>query len=291
MHIVLGATGHIGSALAQALVDREEPVIVVSRSEEKARAWKHRAASVAVVDVHDVAALRAVLERGKWLFLLNPPADPAGNTDRSERATMNAILSALAGSPIEKIVAESTYGAREGSHIGDLGVLHELEVALAAQTIPTTIVRGAYYMTNWDASLQSAEEEGVVHTFFPPDFVLPMVSPHDIGVFDARLMMEPPSSTGLHHIEGPARYSSNDVAEAFGRALGKRVEAVQVPRDAWMSTMKKIGFSSPSAESFCGMIEAAMTADLPELSGAVKGTTTLDEHIATLVRKAHKKAA
>jgi putative NADH-flavin reductase len=61
MHIVLAATGHVGSALAKALIDKGERVTLVMRNLTKAPQWQSRGAQVALVDVHDVPALSAVL--------------------------------------------------------------------------------------------------------------------------------------------------------------------------------------------------------------------------------------
>jgi uncharacterized protein YbjT (DUF2867 family) len=36
MHVILGATGHVGSAVAMALLDHREPVTVVTRDERRA---------------------------------------------------------------------------------------------------------------------------------------------------------------------------------------------------------------------------------------------------------------
>ena len=74
-----------GPAVARSLLDRGEPVTVVTRSPEKARTWESDGATAAVVDVHDTEALRAVLPEGGRLFALNPPADPTGgDTDAEE---------------------------------------------------------------------------------------------------------------------------------------------------------------------------------------------------------------
>ncbi|MCC0030425.1 MAG: hypothetical protein H6891_09455 [Brucellaceae bacterium] len=48
----------------------------------------------------------------------------SGDTDAEERETVDAIVGALAGSGLEKVVAASTYGARPGERCGDLTVLH-----------------------------------------------------------------------------------------------------------------------------------------------------------------------
>ncbi|MFT8059667.1 NAD(P)H-binding protein, partial [Salmonella enterica subsp. enterica serovar Hadar] len=46
MHIILGATGHVGSALAQALLGRNEPVTVLTRDASKTEALRRKGARV-----------------------------------------------------------------------------------------------------------------------------------------------------------------------------------------------------------------------------------------------------
>jgi uncharacterized protein YbjT (DUF2867 family) len=284
MHVILGGTGHVGSALAERLLERGEAVTIVSRDPRKAERWKARGAQVAVADVRDVRALRDVLKAGARLFLLNPPADPSTDTAEEETRSLRAILTAVEGSGLAKIVALSTYGAQPGTNIGDLGVLHEMEQALARSPIPATIVRGAYYMSNWDHAVETARAEGKLYTFFPVDFTLPMVAPRDIGRIAADLMVEPVATTGLHQVEGPARHTSADVASAFGAALDRTVDPVEIPRDAWLPTMSAIGFSAAAAQSFAGMTEAAIRTPLPAVETVTRGSTALQQYIDALVR-------
>jgi uncharacterized protein YbjT (DUF2867 family) len=284
MHIILGGNGHIGSALAQTLLSQGESVTIVSRSSSSIPVWQKRGAQVEVVDVYNTIKLRNVFAKGKRLFLLNPPANPATDTDVEERKTLVSILEAIENSDLEKIVAESTYGAQPGHQIGDLGVLSEMEQQLAAQPIPFSIIRAAYYMSNWDFALQTARQDGVINTFFPTDFVLPMVAPRDISQLAARLMTEPVESTGLYNIEGPERYSPLDVAEAFAKALKKPVKAVEIVRDQWINTMQKMGFSNEAAKSFSNMTTIAMEGDLPTRDVVIRGAISLKNYIVELVR-------
>ena len=284
MHIILGGNGHIGSALAQALLLQGEPVTIVSRDPACEPKWQKLGASVAIADVRDTSRLREVLARGTRLFLLNPPADPATDTDAQERKSLASILAAVEGSGIEKIVAQSTYGAQAGQHIGDLGVLYEMEQGLSALPIPCSIIRAAYFMSNWDFSLHTAQQEGIIHTFFAPDYVLPMVAPQDIGHFAARLMMEPAASTGLHFFEGPERYSPLQVAQAFATALQKPVQAVEIPQGGWKEAMQSVGFSAQSAESFANMTEITRQGAFPEPGAVVRGATSLSSYVAELAK-------
>ena len=146
MHIILGGTGHVGSAAARRLLALGQPVTVVSRSPDKRADWERQGARFAVADALDADALRAVFRQGQSALLLNPPADISGDTDAQERRSVAAILQALDGSGLRHVVAESTMGAQPGEHLGDLGVLYELEQGLRRQAIPASIVRAAYYM-------------------------------------------------------------------------------------------------------------------------------------------------
>lgn len=241
-------------------------------------------ADVAVADVHDVETLRGIFGQGRRLFLLNPPAAPDCDMAAEERRSLAAILSALTGADLEKIVAESTYGAKPGERIGDLGVLSEMEQALTAQPVPTTIIRAAYYMSNWRASLQAVREQGVVQTLFPKDFNLPMVAPSDIGEIAAHLMTEAIEQTGFHFIKGPDRYSPQDVAVAFAAILGRPVSVESVPDDQWLTTLKGMGFSNEAAESFANMTTATLNETFPALNSVEWGVTSLHEYLQQLVQ-------
>lgn len=286
MHIILGATGHIGSALAQLLLDRHEPVTLVLHSSDKAGEWQRRGAHTAVADVHDVDALRRVFQLGQRLFLLNPPAPPTTDTAAEERKSVASIVAALHGSGLKKIVAESTYGAQPGDQVGDLGVLYELEQALAAQPIPASIIRAAYYFSNWDAALATARKDGHIMSLFPADFLLPMVAPHDIAQLAGRLLTEPLAHTGLHYIEGPVRYSAADVAAAFAEALRRPVVVKAVPRPAWPAALQQLGFSMPAAKSMAAMTGVTLDERYPQPEQPVRGTTTLQQYINGLAQAA-----
>jgi uncharacterized protein YbjT (DUF2867 family) len=285
MHIILGATGRVGSAVAMTLLEQGEPVTVVTRDPRRAEAFTRRGAVAAVADVHDVDALRSVLQQGRSAFLLMPPADPSTDTVAEERRAVASIARALKGTHLRKVVVQSTYGAQPGDGLGDLAVLYDLEQAVAELEVPASVIRAAYYMSNWDSALGTARDEGVVHTFFPRDFSLPMVAPGDVGRAAARLLTTQVDHTGVHYVEGPAAYSADDVARACAEALGRDVRTVEVPRSEWLDTFRSLGFSAAAAASYARMTEIAM--DGTERPAAPeRGRTTLTAYVSGLVRAA-----
>ncbi|MET3898165.1 uncharacterized protein YbjT (DUF2867 family) [Devosia sp. UYZn731] len=277
MYIIMGGTGHVGGAAASFLLDRGEQVTIITRNASRAGAWARRGAVLAEVDVHDVTALRRVFQTGKRAFLLNPPADPATDTDVEERATVASIVAALDGSGLEKVVAESTYGAQPGERCGDLNVLYELEEGLLAQPIPAAIIRAAYYFSNWDAMLELARSDGKIATMYPPHLKIPMVAPIDLGKVAGELLMAPLEEIGTHYVEGPEPYSSADVAQAFADALGREVSLSIAPRESWVDEFKKLGFSDPAAQSYARMTGVTFDGDYDMPQNPIRGSVRLQD--------------
>jgi uncharacterized protein YbjT (DUF2867 family) len=278
MYIVLGGTGRVGSALVETLLSRGEQVTLVARDRTKARRLEARGARVVIADIRDVDALRRAYQEGERLYMLNPSADTSTDTQARERETVANMVRALGGSRIKKVIAHSTFGARPGDLVGDLNVLYEMEEAIKRTGIPNSVLRAAYYMSNWGSALATAKE-GVVKTFFPVDLKFAMVAPRDLGVAAADLMMAPIEQCECVLVEGPARYSSADVAAAFAAALGREVRAETIPERDWIDTYRKLGFSERAAISYANMTRTLYEKNFPPESSTVHGKTSLREFI------------
>lgn len=283
MFVILGGTGQVGSVTARALLNAGQDVTVVTRNEAHGADLKAAGAKVAVADIRNTDAMREVFQTGRRAFLLNPPADPSGDTDAEERANVTAILSALDGSGLEKVVAASTYGAFEGERCGDLTVLHGFEQALLDQPIPVAINRGAYYMSNWAGMAQTAQESGILPSFFPAELSLPMVAPADLGEAAARRLMTGTDDTGIEHVEGPARYTARDVAVAFAAAMGRSVEVQEIPPEALEDTFLQFGFSKEAAASYACMTRRVIDGKTDTAAAPRKGATSLEAYAASVL--------
>ncbi|MEO7689980.1 MAG: NmrA family NAD(P)-binding protein [Sphingomonas sp.] len=279
MYIILGGTGHIGSATTLALLRNSNPVTVVTRERAHAEALERAGATIAVADVHDIEATRAILRTGRRALLINPPADVKADSDVEETRTASSIVEAVKGSGLEKVVAASTYGAQPGERLGDLNVLFEFEEGLRAQGIPVAINRGAYYFSNWTPQIEAVRKRGTLQSFFPADFLLPMVAPLDLGEAAARRLTEPAEAAGLHHVEGPRRYSAQDVGDAFAAALKRPVEVEVVPREQWEAAFRAIGFSAAAAHSYTRMTAATLDEHYEMPGEPERGTVTLQDFI------------
>lgn len=283
MFVIVGGTGQVGSETARFLMDEGQEVTIVTRSESHGEELKGAGAQIAVADIRDVESLRRVFRSGKRAFLLNPPAAPSTDTNKEERKNVAAIISALDGSGLEKIVAASTYGAFDGERCGDLTVLHAFEQALKKQSIPAAINRAGYYMSNWAGMTEPVREHGTLPSFFPADLSIPMVAPADLGKAAARRLMSDTDDVGIEHVEGPDRYTANDVAAAFAQKIGRKVEVQEVPRETLQDTFREFGFSDEAAASYACMTGRLIDGKTDTADGPSFGTTTLKSYISTIL--------
>lgn len=196
---------------------------------------------------------------------------------RSHTVASHANLTAVPGPAVFHFGA-CPWATRRDAH-------YRLEQGLARQPIAWTVQRGAYYFTNWEPALGTARGAGRVDSFYPPDFKLPMVAPHDLGVLAAERLLTGAAHGSITPVEGPRRYSPGDVARAFGRALGRPVEVRVIPRGDWPEALAQMGFSQAAAESFGRMTEHTLGGDFPSEDEVERGPTTLEQFVADLVRE------
>jgi len=288
MNIVLGASGHVGGTVARRLLEQGRAVTVVLHRSEQAAAWSARGASVAVLDVHDTAALTAAFCKARRAFLLNPPASPSLDVDREERRTVHSILEAVRSASLEKIVVQSTYGAQANPHCGDLGSLYIFEQGARETGVPLCIVRAAYFMSNWFGALSTAQQSGVFPSLLPKGFKAPMVAPQDVGELAARLLVAPVEETGVYNIEGPEPYTPEDVAAVLGNVLGRDVTVDEIPHSQWLEFYRRNGFCPEAAQSYAAMtgifVDGRYERPRMPLRGATDLQTCLRNQASTLSR-------
>ncbi|TFW19814.1 NAD-dependent epimerase/dehydratase family protein [Massilia arenosa] len=285
MFVIMGASGHVGAEVMRALVQAEQHVIAVTHDPAHARAWEGTGVQTAIADLEQPESLRQVFRRGRRAFLLNPPAAVDGDTDARERHTAACIVEAVRDAGLEKVVIESTGGARPGERLGDLNVLWELEEGVRRLGVPAAINRAGFYMSNWDAQLPAIRETGKLVSLFPRGLKLPMAAPRDLGAAAAKRLLSPVTDTGIRYVEGPERYSADDVAAAFAAALQRDVQVEVVPRDGWVASFRSLGFSEPAAQSYARMTGTVMD-DLDLPGDPLRGTVPLQDYIRSLVTRA-----
>jgi NAD(P)H dehydrogenase (quinone) len=246
MFAITGVTGQVGGAAARALLDAGHAVRAVLRDKSKAAAWVDLGAEVAIAEVEDTEAMQAAFAGTEGVFVMVPPnfaPQPGYPEARAAAVSLARVLAAVAP---QRVVALSSIGGQRESGLGLITQVHILEEALAALPIPTAILRPTWFMENslWD--IAPARETGTVASFLQPlDRAYSMVATADIGRVIAATLVQAWQGRRVIEIEGPQRYTQNEVASLLGDVLGRKVQAQAVPREQWEALFQSQGAAWP----------------------------------------------
>ena len=283
MFTVTGITGKVGGQVARDLLAKGLKVRAVVRTPAKGEEWAALGCEIAVANIDDAAALTEAFRGAEGVFLMTPPNyDPEiGFPDTHQNAA--AIREAIEKGQPKKVVFLSTVGAQatELNLLNNSGIT---EAMLRTVSVPVAFLRAAWFMENAAWDIESAKT-GVVHSFLQPlDHRIPMVATEDIAQTAAGLLGETWKGVRVVELEGPERYSANDVAAALADVLGNPVRNEIVPRASWEELFRSQGMKNPllRIRMVDGFNEDWINFESgPE--GTKKGTTTLTSALRSLV--------
>jgi uncharacterized protein YbjT (DUF2867 family) len=285
MFAVTGISGKVGGTVARTLLGRGLQVRAVLRDAQKARHWEMQGCEIALAQADDEAALTGAFQDVDGVFLMQPPDyDPAPGFPKivSRCAAMRA---ALCRTRPRKVVYLSTVGA----HVAQPNLLNNAKITedmLRGTGLPVCMLRAAWFMENASRDVDAARA-GQIDSFLQPlHHPVPMVATLDIGRNAAQILQEEWAGVRVVELEGPARYSANDIAAGFGAALGKTVRVRAVPRDTWEALFRSQGMQHPGARirMLDGFNEGWVDFERGAGMELRRGDTPLDAVLATLVK-------
>lgn len=284
MFVVLGATGHTGSAVVETLLAHKQPVRVIVRAADKGASWKAKGADVAVASLEDVSAMTRALTGANGVYLLVPPNYGATAWLSEQRQRMDQAAQAVKASGIPHVVFLSSIGGHLAEGTGPIRAARYGEQALGAVAKNLTILRPCYFMENWAPGIGMAKGQGLLPTFIAPTARVPMISTKDIGRTGAEQLIAGGRGQQVVELAGPVEYSPDEAAAALGRILGKPVSTQPAPLSAVVPTFTSFGFSTEAAtlfeEMYAAFAKGAIGYEHPER--LVRGTVTLAEALRSL---------
>jgi uncharacterized protein YbjT (DUF2867 family) len=258
MFLVAGVSGNTGSKVADLLLAKGEQVRVVVRDEAKGAAWKAKGCEVAVGSLQDPAFVSDAFEGIASAYLLIPPNMGADDPIAYGKAVIDGYVEALSQKDnLETIAFLSSLGAQyDKFNMGIVDTLAYAEAKLLNVNVQFFFLRAAYFYENWLQSLPGMLKDGVLYSFLRESFPIPMVSTTDIAHAAVEALLDPTKPWDVLQVAGPREYNSFDVAEAFGKALGKPIKVVSLPTEQMVGAMTGMGMKPKAAESFRDMFDA-----------------------------------
>jgi uncharacterized protein YbjT (DUF2867 family) len=294
MYAIMGITGRVGGAIAENLLAQGEKIRAIVRNPEKATRWKDSGAEIAIADVDDPDALASAFEGTDGVFLMVPPNFAPAPGLPEVRKTLASYHAALAKALPKKAVYLSSIGAEQTSGLGLITGSHLLEQTLGDLPIAHAFLRAGWFMENHAWDVTTAQSEGKIFSnLFPLDRKFSLVATADIGKAGADVLRQEWSGTRYIEVAGPEQYSPNDIARALSDTLGRKVEAVAVPREKWTEFFVGQGMPEGRTEPRADMVDGFNSGWIHfGVSGTehITGATSLTSVMAKLAANGSDKA-
>jgi uncharacterized protein YbjT (DUF2867 family) len=293
MFVVAGATGRVGSVVADVLSSRQEQVRVIVRRPEQAGAWHDRGADVAVGSLDDPRFLERALTGAKGFFALVPEDPEAADFHGHRRNIADALSAAVHASGVPHTVLLSALAASLAEGNGPAKDLHYAEEVLGRTKTTLTTIRATYFQDNAAAMVPAVQHDGIFPVFVEAiDEPFPMIATRDVGRFAAGCLVEPSLASEVVDLVGPPS-SMRDVGTKLGALLGRSdVAIVPVPAEKRAGALAAAGLPRAFAEALAELY-ACFDSRAVEPCGdrMVPVTTTLDTTLEALVARAARRSA
>ncbi|HTV22265.1 MAG TPA: NmrA family NAD(P)-binding protein [Polyangiaceae bacterium] len=284
MFVITGASGHVGSVAAEALLAAGQRVRVLVRDAAKAERLKARGAEVFVGDLTDAAAFARAVRGAEGVFLLSPPDLGAQNFIADRKRQTAQQVEVLAAEKVPHVVLLSSTGAQHAAGTGPIVTTYNAEQQLRASGLAATFVRAGFFIENYAAAIHAVRSDGVLPSFLAADRRVAAVGTPDIGHAVAQALLDGPRGIRVIELSGPSDVSPNDVAAAFSRILGKPVKVVEAPLDAVVPTLTSFGVSAHMAGVLRGLYEGLESGKVaPEPGEHQRGKTPLEASLRALL--------
>src|ERR1700689_1871978 len=256
MFAILGITGKVGGATAQALLAAGKKVRGIVRDKSKAAHLAKQGVELVTGDVSDTESLVKAMQGGEGVFVMNPPNFAPKPGFPEAKASLSNIHAALAKATPPKAVYLSSIGAQHDRGLGLITQSHMLEEIMGKLPIANAFIRAAWFLENYQWDVQSARETGQIDAYLEPATrEFPMVATQDVGELTAKALLESWKGNRVLELEGPERYSPLEAGKAFSKILGREVNVRPIPRSQWQEKFVAQGIPADCTGARIEMVE------------------------------------
>ncbi len=251
--LVVGATGRVGGAAVEELLEAGFEVRALARSAEKGKRLRKLGAEVAVGDVTQPRTLGSAVQGCFGVFSALGAGPGRGSSEIVEYKGNLNLLSAVRSAGVEHFVYSSALMADhpQAQKVGPFREKARFERELMSTTdISATVLRPAMFMETLYMMLQG-----------PVAFV-PGRQRHPISFISARDIARAAVRTfqwkisGRYELAGPDTVTFDEAFERFGRGSGKRIRVLHVP----LAALRLAGWVSPYVRELADMMALFDTA-------------------------------
>jgi uncharacterized protein YbjT (DUF2867 family) len=259
MITIMGATGHTGKKITEALLKAGKKVRALGRSENKLAELKRAGAEVLAGDTTDAAFLTKAFRGADAVYTLLP-TDPHAPDFRGEQDRQGeAIVKAVRDSSIQYVVALSSVGANLSEGTGVIAGLHAQEERLKKlKGVNVYLLRPVSFFENFSNALGLIKHQGINGDSVEPDLAVPMVATRDIADVAAKaLKARDWKGVVVRELLGPRDLSYSEATHILGERIGKpELRYVQFSYEDEAKALVQAGMSPSFANLYVEMTRA-----------------------------------
>ena len=233
--LVCGATGSQGGAVARSLLDRGFRIRALTRDAQKpeAQALAEHGAEVVQGDMEDRSSIDRVLEGAYGVFSMQNYWEAGYDLEVQQGKT---VADAAKAAGAEHYVYSSVGSAHRQTGIPHFDSKWEVEEHVRGLGLPYTVLRPVFFMQNWEM-MREPILGGTLPQPLDPDKPFQHVAVEDVGAFAAIAFEHPEEWIGREVDLAGDEQTMPEIAETFGRVVGREVSYYQVPWEQFAEQM------------------------------------------------------
>ena len=251
MITIMGATGNVGSKLADRLLDKNQPVRVIGRSAERLQPFVDRGATAAVGDAGDSDFLLQTFSGSIAVFTMIPTGQAAQDFRQYQNEIGRQIARAIEKSGVKHVVNLSSYGAHLPDRTGPIKGLRDQEQRLnKLESVHILHLRPTFFMENILMNIDMIKNMGINGGHLLGNLPFAMISTEDIAVEAAHHLLERNfSGKTIRELLGPRDISMEEVTRIIGEKIGKPdLKYVHFSREEYINGLLQAGLTKDMAE-------------------------------------------
>jgi NADH dehydrogenase len=230
--LVVGASGRLGSHVAQLLLERSTPVRVMSRDVATLEKLTRLGAEPVKADLRDSRSLAHACEGVETVVAAAHAFNGTGDNTPSDvdDAGNRRLIDTCRAAHIRHFVFTSVHDARTDHPVDFFRIKFRVEEYLRASGLSFTILRPTAFMEFWAALVgQPLVEKGRTTIFGRGTNPVNFVSVADVAQFVLMALNNPAARNQVIEVGGPENLSLGQVAAVFESVAGRTGKKIHVP--------------------------------------------------------------
>lgn len=260
MITVMGATGRTGSRICQSLLNAGIPVRALGRSAERLAPLATAGAQVVVGEPHDAAFLSEAFRGAEAVYTLLAYGPETEDYRHQQAAQGEAILAAIRGSGVRRVVFLSSVGAEVPSGTGPIISMHDQEQRLRQlpPEVSLLMLRSGALFENLYGALEIVRTYDCYSDAVAPDVPVPMVATRDVADAATRALLDRDwQGVVTREVLGQRDICYAEATRLLGAAIGRPdLPYMPVTPQELAAALQEAGYSASVATCYAELGEA-----------------------------------